>query len=219
MLLSLRFESTSEDGPRPEQIASVLEDLEGLYRAVPAAMALGVPVVELLAAYHVARAESAAGRLPVDRYALRPYLSLPEVEEFLFWSRSRRRRREYEYRPGALQPPEHVMRVQHLSMGSPLDLLASIPSEYWQAGGFALFLKAVEAYFNMPQRIRTERVDLKARQAERRADEREAQLREERARRELDGLARDDGPFRLVDGEVRPDDEPETDGPTDASAR
>lgn len=209
LLLSLRFVSTSKDDPRPEEIASVLEDLEGLYRAVPAAGALGVPVVELLAAYHVARAEAAAARLPADSYALRPWLSLPEVEEYLYWARTRRRGRGYEYRSGALLPPEHAMRVQHLSMRSPLDLVASIPPEYWQAGGFLLFLKAVEAYFNMPQRIRTERIDLKARQAERRAEQREAELREERAARELQGLRHEDAPFVLVDGELRPEDPPQ----------
>jgi hypothetical protein len=58
----------------------------------------------------------------------------------------------------------------------------------------------------MPERSRTERIDLKARQAERRADEREGELREERAARELEGLRREHTPFRLVDGEVRPDD-------------
>jgi hypothetical protein len=207
VLLSLRFKPKTRDDPRPEEVASLLKDMEGLYRAVPAASALGVPVVELLAAYHVARAESAAGRLPADPYGLRPWLSLPEVEEFLFWTRTRRRRRDYEYRPGALLPPEHAMRVQHLSMGSPLDLLASIPPEYWRAGGFALFLKAIELYFNIPERIRTERIDLKARQTYRRADEREAEVREERAARELEGLRREGGPFTLVKGEVLPADE------------
>lgn len=68
-----------------------------------------------------------------------------------------------------------------------------------------LFLAALERYFNMDGRVRTERVDLKAKRAERRADEAEAELREERARCELDGLRSRDTSFRLVSGEVRPD--------------
>lgn len=31
LILTLRFERTSEEAPRPEQIAGVLEDAEGLY--------------------------------------------------------------------------------------------------------------------------------------------------------------------------------------------
>lgn len=87
--------------------------------------------------------------------------------------------------------------------------MANIPPEFWQVcgfvlflEGFVLFLKAVEAYFNMSQRIRTERIDLTTRQAKHRADQREAELREERAARGLEGLRRESPPFRLVDGEL-----------------
>lgn len=59
----------------------------------------------------------------------------------------------------------------------------------------------------MPERIRTERVDLKATKAERRADEREEEVREEKAAGELRSLRRAHPPFRLVRGEVLPDDD------------
>jgi hypothetical protein len=62
-------------------------------------------------------------------------------------------------------------------------------------------------YLNMPERIRTERIDLQAKQAERRADMTEAELRQARADRELDGLRREGGSFQLIDGERMPDDE------------
>lgn len=206
VLLSLRFERTSTDDPRPEELASVMEDMEGLYRAAPAAAALGVPVVELLAAYRASRADWAVAELSSDPYALRRVLPPSEVEDLEFWmTRARTLGRHYAY-GRALPPPENAMRMRRLSLGSPFDFLAAIPAEYWQSGGFLLFLKAVEGFFNMPERIRTERVDLKARQAERRADEREAEVREARAAHELRGLRRGGGPFRLVEGEVLPDD-------------
>jgi hypothetical protein len=221
VLLALRFEPRANLDPRPEEIGSVLEAMEGLYRAAPASAALGVPIADLLAAHHMARAEATVGYLSPDWYELPPWLSPAEFDEMLdLLSRARRRgerrwtkpgrlgRDFLGYGPPSLPPPENAMRVRRLSMGSPLDFVAHIPAEYWQAGGFILFLKAVEAFFNMPQRIRTERIDLRARQAERRATERESELREERAARELDGLRRVDVPLQLVDGEVRPDDEP-----------
>lgn len=119
------------------------------------------------------------------------------------------RRRDY-----AVGPPLDVRRV---SMASPLDLATSIPPEYWTGGGLVLFISALERKFNAIERIRTERVDLAARRAERRADEREAQLREAQAQHELSRLRDRDSPederllaemppqdpdFRLEAGEV-----------------
>jgi hypothetical protein len=131
----------------------------------------------------------------------------PEFEEFFylasrFWPRSFSR----PYGATALPAPENAIRLRRLTLGSPLDLVAHIPADYWKGGGFILFLLALERRFNMVGRIRTERVDLRARRAERRADEREAELREERAARELEGLRQDDQPFRLLEGEVLPDE-------------
>lgn len=205
VLLSLRFKPVEGPYPRPDEVGSVLQDLEGLYRAAPVASALGVPVAELLAAYHIVRAETAAGELSPDWHALGRWLPLPEYEDFAYFSRRARLRGRRSSGPDT--QPANAMRVRGLSMGSPLDFLAQIPPEYWTGGGFVLFLKAVERFFNMPQRIRTERIDLRARQAERRADERDAELREDRATRELEGLNRERPPLRLIDGEVRPDDD------------
>jgi hypothetical protein len=82
--------------------------------------------------------------------------------------------------------------VRSLHMGSPLDFVASIPSEYWTGGGFVLFLTAVEAKFNFVSRIRTERAQLAAQRAQAGADEREAQVRDVRAQRALEELQRRD---------------------------
>ena len=55
---------------------------------------------------------------------------------------------------------------------------------------------------------------LAAKRAERRADEREAELREARAARQLEGLEQEDAPFQLTSGQVLPegDDEQPTSG-------
>lgn len=209
VLLALRFEARDDD-PRCEEIAALLDDIEALYRAAPAATSLGLPVAELVRDYRVARANSLADDLPYQldprewSRLLRRFPS-PEFEDFFFLlTRSRLGARHPLY-ASLLIPPEHPLRVRELSMRSPLDFLAHVPAEYWGGGGFVLFLAALERYFNMAGRIRTERIDLKTKRAERRADEAEAELREERARRELDGLRRRDTSFRLVSGEVRPD--------------
>ena len=73
-------------------------------------------------------------------------------------------------------------------MGSPLDLVLSIPPEYWTGGGLFLFLTAVEKKFNVVERIRTERAEQAAQRAEARAREREAELREAAAERQLSEL-------------------------------
>jgi hypothetical protein len=212
VLLALRFHPRDED-PRCEEIAHLLDEVEAIYRAAPAAAALGLPVAELVRDYRIAHADALAEELPypVDPRAwsrLRRRLPFPEFEEFFFLlERAQGRGRDRRY--GSLAAaPEHPLRVREMSMRSPLDFVAHVPSEYWQGGGFLLFLAAIERYFNMDGRIRTERLDLRAKRAERRADEAEAELREERARRELDGLRTGDSGFRLVSGEVRHDDVP-----------
>lgn len=211
VLLSLRFAPVSDDEPRPEEIASVLEDIEGLYRAVPAAAALGVPVADLLSDYRAVRADAAIESwtlAPSDMKRLRRSMAFPEFEELFFYLASQARRRGWD-RPYVLRSllvPEHAMRVRRLAMGSPFDVVTFIPAAY--CVGFALtrFLRALETYFNMPERIRTERVDLEAKQAEGKADMAEAELREQRAALELAGLRGEEGTFRLVNGEVRPDE-------------
>lgn len=188
----------------------MLEDLEGLYRAAPAARALGVPVADLLAQYYMVRADAARpwAPWPIDARASRRLRRLPspELEEFLYLtSRLWRSEPERRYPRQALFAPENAIRVRRLTLGSPLDLLAHIPADYWMGGGFVLFLRALERRFNMVERIRTERVDLAAKRAERRADEREAELREARAARQLEGLEQEDAPFQLTSGQVLPE--------------
>lgn len=223
VILALQFQPTADDNPRPEQIASTLEDIEGLYRVTPVATALGLPVADLLTDYRLARAEAAAydesafhldeyeERLAraLKRFDRRPSYPSYELEDAIYLlSRLDRERLLRRHRPRLLLEPEHAMRLQRIHMESPLELLSRIPAEYWTAGGFFLFLRALEARFNMVERIRTERVDLRARRAERRADEREADVREERAARELEGLRDPSTSLQLVSGEVRPDDPP-----------
>jgi hypothetical protein len=212
VILSLRFTATSPADPRPEDIASVLDDLEGLYRAAPAARALGVPVADLLSQYYIARADAAThwAPWPIDPRALRRLRRLPspELDEFLYLtSRLWRSEPARRYPHQTLLAPENAIRVSRLTHGSPLDLLAHIPADYWMGGGFVLFLGALERRFNMAERIRTERVDLAAKRAERRADEREAELREARAARQLEGLEQEDAPFQLTSGQVLPEDD------------
>ncbi len=209
VILALRFTATSPDDPRPEEIASVPEDVEGLYRGAPVESALGIPVAELLSQYHAARAETAAEWPPWPFYP-RDWRRLgPRELDELFYLASRvwRQGSTRRYASPVLPAPENAIRIRRLNLGSPLDLLAHIPPEYWKGGGFILFLAAVERRFNMVERIRTERVELRARRAERRADEREAELREERAARQLEGLRQEDPPFQLIAGEVLPDDD------------
>lgn len=212
VVLALRFEPMSGEAPRPEEIASVFEDVEGLYRVVPTSLALGLPIAELLSEYRSARADIAAESFPwaLERSEwkrLRPRMP-PEIEEFFHYFVSRGWRHGWgrPYWPRTLLPPENAMRVRRLSMESPLELVALIPSAYCVGYALEWFLRSLEERFNMAERIRTERVDLKAKRAERRADAREAEVREARAARELAGLRQEGGPFRLIDGEVRPDE-------------
>lgn len=201
------------------EIASVLEDLEGLYRS--AYVAAEAPwtgsVAEVLREYRAARAV-----YRIEAGGLRP--GQVPLEEFLYrysgtWGRSLHPPFKPPLgRPARLLPSDQDMRVRRLVMQSPLDLLAGIPAEYWTGGGFLLFLKALEKYFNLDGRIRIERVDLKAQQAERRADEREAELREERAARELEGLRRPEGSPRLISGELLPDAGDDPPEPTASAA-
>jgi hypothetical protein len=205
LILALAFESPTGEDARPEEIAAVLQDLDGLYRITPASTALGVPIVELLTEYYYARAETAAwdaSDWPLRRARYERLTRSYQASEFEYF-----RERWETGRRAALTPPPHALRVSRLHMGSwPLDVLAQIPPDYWKAGGFTLFLAAVEHRFNMVGRIRTERAELKAKRAQARADEREAEVREAHAARELEGLRATDGPLQLVRGEVRPDD-------------
>lgn len=79
-------------------------------------------------------------------------------------------------------------RLRRMSMGSPFDIVMSIPAEYWTGGGLFLFLTAVEKKFNVVGRIRTERAEESAKQAEARAREGEAEVREVTAQIELSQL-------------------------------
>jgi hypothetical protein len=210
VVLALKFERTVESEPRADEIASVLDDVEGLYRVVPAAAALGVPVVALLADYRGARAEEVSDLFPwlLDPSAwkrVRRSFPPPDLEELQYLAYRWRRERNQAYGQWSLYPPENPMQVRRLTLGSPLEFWSYIPAAY--CAGFMLtrFLRALEERFNMADRIRTERLDLEARRAEREADTREAEVREERAARELAGLRREGGPFQLIEGEVEPE--------------
>jgi hypothetical protein len=227
-VLRLRFQASQDEDPRPEQVASVLSDLEGLYRVAPAAVALGVPVAELLASYYAATAEMVILDLTEPSAEVFEYRFMREFERFARRSQSQRyplpALEELFYvwmqeggparRTASISPPPNALRCRQLSMGSPLDVLANIPPEYWMGsgGGLMLFLAALERRFNMVERIRTERIDLRAKRAERRADELEAELRRERAARELAGLRESSAGFQLVAGALEPDEDPEDGG-------
>jgi hypothetical protein len=133
----------------------------------------------------------------------------PDLEDaYYLLYRLERERLKRRQRSLALGVPEHALRVRKMSMGSPWDLVAYIPTAYAAGQGLLWFLRAVEERWNARDRIRTEQADLEARRAERRADEVEAEVREERARRELEGL-RATGRLQLVRGELLPaEDEP-----------
>lgn len=70
----------------------------------------------------------------------------------------------------------------------PPELVAYLACTYFAVFMLLQFLRALEECFNMIGRIRAERLELDARRAEAKADAREAELREERAARELAGL-------------------------------
>lgn len=115
-----------DDDPRCEEIAALLDDIEAMYRAAPAAASLGLPVAELVRDYRVARANSLADDLPYQldprewSRLLRRFPS-PEFEDFFFLlTRSRLRARHPLY-GSLLIPPEHPLRVRELSMRSPFD--------------------------------------------------------------------------------------------------
>src|SRR6185312_1147386 len=88
--------------------------------------------------------------------------------------------------------PRVPLRVRRVSMSSPLELVTSIPPEYWTGGGVALFLTAIERKFNFVKRIRTERLELDARQAKARADVSEGEIRDAEAQRALQQLRQRD---------------------------
>src|SRR5690349_16515142 len=200
MLLSLRF--------RPEQrnsscyeVAAVLEDLEALYAAVPKAAAVEEPVRGHVLAEHRSRIDAALGlsdfALAEIEYRIRALGHLEALGadqrtielmraavQGVAQSEARRAYEGGDPAPLMASSREAISQldVRQISMASPLQLLVGIPFEYWAGPSFLLFLAAVERRFNMIGRIRTERVDLAARRAERYADKREAQVREEAAR-------------------------------------
>jgi hypothetical protein len=56
-----------------------------------------------------------------------------------------------------------AVRVARVHMGSPIDLVLSLPWEWFAAGGGGVvFIKAVEYWLNSPQRIRAENARLRA---------------------------------------------------------
>lgn len=139
----------------------------------------------------------------------------PDLEDaYYLLYRLERDRFKRRQRRLALGVPEHALRVRSMSMSSPWDLLAYIPTAYAAGQGLLLFLRAIEERFNMRGRIQTERVELEAERAERRADQAEAEVREERARGELQGLQAANTRLQLVRGELLPaeDEPPESPG-------
>jgi hypothetical protein len=233
MLLSLRF--------RPDRrasscydVAAVLEDMEAVYFAVPRALATEEPVQRHVVTEHRARFEETLGwpdlTLAEIEYRVRAIRQLEVLgadERTLTELRAATHllaegdvKRVVEgQRPRATapqRPARQSMNLRRMTMESPLQIVVSIPAEYWADGtALVLFLGAIERRFNMVGRIRTERVDLEARRAERRADAREADLRAARteqalaelqARREdsplLEGLGPSQQQFELESGEL-----------------
>lgn len=88
--------------------------------------------------------------------------------------------------------PTVPLHVRSLSMASPLQLLTSIPPEYWTGGSVALFLTAIELKFNFVKRIRTERLELDARQAKARAETSQEEVRDAESQRALQQLRQRD---------------------------
>lgn len=241
MLLSLGFRPERRSSSCYE-LAAVLEDLEALYAAVPKAASAEEPVQRHILAEHRSRADEALGlpdsALAEVEYRVRALNRLEELgadrrttellraavqglaESEAQRAHEGRRLAPPDAAPAAGQPLE----VRRVSMASPLALIVSIPFEYWAGPSFLLFLAALERRFNMVGRIRTEKADLAARRAERRADEREAQVREKAAEQTLVRL-REQGPdyespllrglepgqqqFELRTAELMPDADPE----------
>ena len=211
LVLTLIYKPASAMYPRPEDVASILEDIEGLYRAAPAAEALGIPVSDILLDYRTARAEATTAstvdpsnwkrfrrRFPFKR------APFPEWEEFFYLTRYWQRHDRPPF-AAALIPPEHPLRLRRLRMESPLEIVALVPSAYCTALMVSRLLRAIEDHWNMAERIKVEKIDLKAKEQEREADRLDAELRAERTRRELDGLRHEDDALRLVAGAIGPD--------------
>jgi hypothetical protein len=236
MLLSLRFRAHRSD-PSLVEVAEVIGDLEALYHASQHASEDKRRLLPIFLAQRQAQRGQAPG-LSDDALAeiergsralrlLERVDSDPETIDLLRGSLQLLARQQTEaiYYGRALGASESAggvpLHVRRLTMASPLDLITSIPPEYWTGGGLALFLTAVERKFNFVTRIRTERLELAARQATARAVTTEAELQDVRAQRalsqlrerestydeeRLEGIEEPRASFELEEGELSPED-------------
>jgi hypothetical protein len=197
--LSLTFEPLEEMWP--QHPAALLLDLQALYFAGRAAAQAEQDVLpfyreesRLLLSESRGSADDLVAEVEyLDRAARRLELQGADVE---LWGPLRDSARILARRVanGVIYPetflPEPARRriaprLRRMSMGSPFDVVLSIPAEYWTGGGLFLFLTAVEKKFNAVERIRTERAEEAANRAEAQARQREAEVREAMAQRQL----------------------------------
>ncbi|MGA9284034.1 MAG: hypothetical protein WBV85_01190 [Solirubrobacteraceae bacterium] len=207
LLLVLRFNALYRD-PSLVEMADVLGDVEALYHAARGASDGEQTLLPLFIAERqtqsaqppglsdevlaeIERGTRAIGGLEREGADQDTIETLRAAVTLLA-----RRQTEAIYRgnaPGLPRPvPTVPLHVRSLSMASPLQILTSIPPEYWTGGSVALFLTAIERKFNFVKRIRTERLELDARQAKARAETSQEEVRDAEAQRALQQLRQRD---------------------------
>jgi hypothetical protein len=215
LLVELRFRARVES-PLLTDMANLMEDVEGLYFAAHDAFTQERPLLPLFLAERRARRGAAEGfsdeLLAEIEYAARAVSRLeaaganPDVLSRLHHGAELLAERQLQEvywgrQHGGSLSAAAPFKVRKLSMASPLDVVLSIPSEYWMGGGVVLFLDALERKFNVLDRIRTEKAELAARRASAKADEAAAEYREIQVRQAIDALRhREERPARSVEG-------------------
>jgi hypothetical protein len=210
--LTLRFDL---DGPAPgwsagrnaTAIAALLASVQALGFASHEAERTGVPLTHLLA--HWTDTDTPP---PLD---IPVPLVNPQVLVDLWWalrrtvkvdvlpSRGERQKLPPRKRPEGAASSVPVVR---LTLGSPLEIVAQLPWEWFgPAGGGLLFVKALEQWLNAPARIRAERARLDEQRAVSAANIAQARVRQAQAEEELYRL-RGNGTPPLLDGELALDD-------------
>jgi hypothetical protein len=235
LLLLLRFRATHKD-PSLVEMAEVIGDVEALYHAARRAVDARQPLLPIFVAERQAQAaqvgfsdeilaEIERGTRAIralEREGADPDTIVPLRYAVGQLAVRQARAIERDERPALPRLlPDIPLHARRLSMASPLKVITSIPPEYWTGGGLALFLTAIERKFNFVKRIRTERLELAAREAKARADVSQAELRDTYARRVLQQLERRDAvvddrqlegieverpAFRLEEGVLSPED-------------
>jgi hypothetical protein len=207
LLLVLRFTALYRD-PSLVEMADVLGDVEALYHAARSAREGEQPLLPLFVAQRQTQSGARSGLsdelLSEIERGTRAIAGLErdgadeDTVESLRAAVSLLARRQTEAiylgtAPALSRPvPRIPLHVRSVSMSSPLELVTSIPPEYWTGGGVALFLTSIERKFNFVKRIRTERLELDARQAKARADVSQEELRDAEAQRALQQLRQRD---------------------------